>query len=542
MSKRTAFILLLIFSIFPLLDLFHAGLPITHDGQDHVARIANFYLSLSEGNIIPRWAANLNWGYGHPILMFLYPFPSYIASVFHVVGFSFVDSTKLVFAMAFIGSVLAMYIWAQAEWGIAAGMVAGLLYGFAPYRFVDLYVRGAIGEHVAFVFLPLILYGVFQIAKTGNFRWWGILVSLATAALILSHNAVSLMFLPVIFFYTLYLFFFESKHKRFFVIRSLLYIFWGFMISAFFWMPAFFEGKYTLRDIVTKGDFSDRFTPISWFIYSPWNYGGGSQFTKALGFIQWIGILGSLAIFFNVKSKKVRWMIGFNVLLLVGSLFLMTSWSQLLWKEISLLQKFQFPWRLLTLSVFAVSVLGAVVVSMLPKKFSMYIIVSSVFLILFSTFPMWQAKTYGVKPPEYYAGIYDGTTDTGESSPIWSTRFMERRADGPMEIIEGSANITPIIRKSTRHEYAVTIQTRTRLVENTLYFPGWNVYIDGKQTPIEFQDPSHRGLLTFWIEPGTHSVVAKFTDTKLRSVANFVSGLGIVFLGILSIISMRKHT
>ncbi len=77
-------IVLLALSIFPLLDLLHPGIPRGHDTPDHVARIANFYQSLAEGNLIPRWAGNLNWGYGHPILMFLYPLPSYIASVFPI--------------------------------------------------------------------------------------------------------------------------------------------------------------------------------------------------------------------------------------------------------------------------------------------------------------------------------------------------------------------------------------------------------------------------------------------------------------------------
>src|SRR4030042_5604839 len=110
-------IVLLVFSFLPLYGLLPQGLPITHDGQDHVARIANFYISLREGNIVPRWAGNLNWGYGHPILMFLYPLPSYIASLYKFIGFSFVDSTKLVFAVAYIGSLLGMYLWIRAGWG-----------------------------------------------------------------------------------------------------------------------------------------------------------------------------------------------------------------------------------------------------------------------------------------------------------------------------------------------------------------------------------------------------------------------------------------
>ena len=94
-KKHFFLFLIILISAVPLIDLFKSGLPLTHDGQDHVARIANFYQNLSEGNIIPRWAGNLNWGYGHPILEFLYPLLSYLASFFHFFGFTFVDSVKL---------------------------------------------------------------------------------------------------------------------------------------------------------------------------------------------------------------------------------------------------------------------------------------------------------------------------------------------------------------------------------------------------------------------------------------------------------------
>jgi len=160
--------MVIILLMLPILSLIRPGLPDGHDTQDHVARIANFYQSLSEGNLVPRWAGNLNWGYGHPILMFLYPLPSYAASLFHYIGFSFVDSTKLVFGVSYIVSGLTMYLWMSSAFGKRAGFISALLYTFAPYRFVDLYVRGAIGEHVAFVFPPLIFFFLYKIAVVNN--------------------------------------------------------------------------------------------------------------------------------------------------------------------------------------------------------------------------------------------------------------------------------------------------------------------------------------------------------------------------------------
>ena len=145
-KKYLYLVIIILISFVSSVDLFKPGLPLTHDGQDHVARIANFYQNLSEGNIIPRWAGNLNWGYGHPILEFLYPLPSYFASLFHFIGFTLVDSVKLVFGISFVLSAITMYIFVKEFLNDRnAALLAGLFYIVAPYRFVDVYVRGAIG-------------------------------------------------------------------------------------------------------------------------------------------------------------------------------------------------------------------------------------------------------------------------------------------------------------------------------------------------------------------------------------------------------------
>lgn len=538
MKKYWLPILLIILSLFPLFDLLQSGLAVTHDGQDHVARIANFYLSLREGHIVPRWAGNLNWGYGHPILMFLYPLPSYIASLFHFIGFSFVDATKLVFAAAYIGSVIAMYAWGRSQFGNIGGFVAAMLYGFAPYRFVDLYVRGAIGEHVAFIWPPVIFLGLRMLGRQKKFG--GVVTAVATAGLILSHNAISLMVLPLILLYGLYLYYFIAKKRASFIIGGLWFTALGFLLSSFFWIPAFFEGKYTLRDIVTKGGIQNRFVNPLRFIASTWNYGGGDDISKSLGIIQWIGVIVSIALFWRTKKKETRWFIGCALIVLLGSLFLMTSLSGFIWERVALLQKFQFPWRMLTVSVITTAVLGGITASVVPKRLGYAVVILVTVVAGLTTLPMWRAKAYIVRPEQYYAGIYESTTDTGESSPIWSVRFMERQPQAVAEVIDGDAQIVPQGRTSTQHIYEVTAARRTRIVENTLYFPGWNVYVDGVSSEIQFQDPNYRGLMTFWVEEGTHKVEVLFSETKLRMMANLLSILGAVLLIGSIIVAMRR--
>ncbi len=524
MKKFIPLLFLLLIGLIPLLDLFHPGLPITHDGQDHVARIANFYQNLKEGNLIPRWAENLNWGYGHPILMFLYPLPSYIASLFHFLGFSLVDSTKIVFGLGFLASGFAMYAWLKTFLSKEASLAGGILYMFAPYRFVDLYVRGALGEATAFVFLPLSLY---FLAKEKNNKKISIGLALSVAFLITSHNAISLMFLPIILGYVVLL---NRNLKN--LITPLLSILLGFTLSAFFWIPAFFEGKYTLRDIVTAGDYLSRFVNWKDLLYGNWSYGISGQFSVQIGIVHWILVVLSVPLCFYLYKKKKEWLLSFVLIIaFLLSIFLMLPSSNFIWQVVKTLQKFQFPWRLLSISVFSSAALGGIVLNNFKnKKFSLTII-TILILFLYSSF--WHAKGYLYKNEDFFTGIYNSTTDTGESSPIWSIRFMEQRPKAKIEVISGNAELFFGKRTSTEHDYRIYAKSRARIRENTLYFPGWEVLVDGKSTNIQFQDEKNRGLITFYVSEGKHNVEVKFKETKLRLFSDFLSLFSILLLPIL---------
>lgn len=525
------FFSLLFVACIPLFPFFHAGLPITHDGRDHVARIANFYQSLSEGNIIPRWAGSLNWGYGYPILMFLYPLPSYMVSSLHFIGFSFIDSTRLIFVLGFLASGFTMYLWVSNFLGRGPGIFAAFLYMFAPYRFVDLYVRGSLGEHVAFVFLPIVLYFILKLSKNNNF-YSLIFGSFFFALFILSHNAINIMFIPFIIAYMVFLFFI-TKHKKKLITSYILFFGLGLGISAFFWVPAYFEGKYTHRDILTVGRYAESFSSFFRFISSPWSFEGTGKVSVEVGKMQWIVMFGSLPITFFLFIRKKR-SFGILLILLIStfwfSLFLMTSSSSFIWEKITILQKFQFPWRLLSLTIFSASVCGAFVVASLPNKMKFSAVVIGIFLLVIFNKDYWSVKDYFNNKDDFFSGIYAGTTDTGESSPRWAVSYMWNAPKEHMSVIGGKASVKDIERSSTKHVYRVNVFTKSQLRENTLYFPGWNITVDKKIVPIEFQDRNNIGIMTFLLPVGEHIVIAQFTDTKLRVFSNILSGITIIFV------------
>ncbi len=535
--KIRSLILLSIFGLISVFALFNPGLPITHDGQDHVARIANFYSNLQEGNIIPRWAGNLNWGYGHPILEFLYPLPSYIASLFHFLGFSLTDSVKIVFGLGMVLSLFFMYLWLSSFLGEIPAVLGAILYTYAPYRFVDLYVRGDIGENLAFAFVPLTLYFLYKLHKDQEYKY-SIFGAISLALLILSHNAVSLMLMPFILAYCFYLIWL-SKFNKYLIFNTLFLILIGFSLSAFFWIPGLFEGKYTLRNIVTAGSYIGRFVSFKDLLYGPWSYGGSGQFTVQIGIASWISLFTSPFVFYYLRKKDNKnYILVFSLTMFTFfATFLMLDQSNFIWSRFILLQNFQFPWRFLAVTVFTTSVLGAYLISAVPNKFKKIIFVLLLLIILLQSEDYIKANGYLQNPDKFFTGVYNSTTDTGESAPVWSVRFMEKRPKAHLEVIDGNAQIKELKRTTTYHKYSINVINKTLFEENTLYFPGWEIKANGIPQNIEFQNKDYRGVMTFHLNKGSYIVEAIYKETKLRLFSDIISfvSIGYIIGGIFSI-------
>jgi hypothetical protein len=360
------------------------------------------------------------------------------------------------------------------------------------------------------------------------------------------------MFLPFIIAYAVILIL-PEKNKIHTAVYSISSLVLGFGASAFFLIPAFMEGKYTLRDIVTKNEIFNRFETLSRLLFSPWNHGGSGHLSVQVGILHWAVFITAsivlLAFFLNQKAvKKIAntttrsqiLVVVLSIIFFAISIFLMLPISKPIYVLITTLQKFQFPWRFLSLAVFTSAILGGFVAAVISHKKKALALLIGLSVIVISI-PYWQPDGYIVKPASYYTSVYPGTTDTGESAPVWSVRFMEKEPAAPVQIVEGEGSIGSVSRINTRHTYTVqTVSENTRILENTLYFPGWKVFIDGEELPsaeIFFQDSSYRGLINFYIDsPGVHEVKILFTETKLRFLSNLIT----IFSGIL-IVAISIH-
>ena len=93
---------------------------------------------------------------------------------------------------------------------------------------------------------------------------------------------------------------------------------------------------------------------------------------------------------------------------------------------------------------------------------------------------------------------------------IWSEGPAKDYPIAPVEVIGGEASIDNHKQSGHRQTYVIHAETEAQIVNNTQYFPGWRVYIDGEKAPIEFQDNNWKGKITYRVSPGIHDIVVVF--------------------------------
>lgn len=531
MKKSWPLIFILLVSLLPFAaSFFTSNLVHTHDGLVHLPRIAAFYKALLDGQIPVRWAGDLNYGFGMPLFIFIYHTPYLVSSFLLFFGASLVFSFKSALLFSFLLSGGFMYIFANAffkDWKKA--IIVALLYQFSPFHLIDVLIRGSFGEVYAYAFLPLVLYLLTKFFQTKRLLFLSV-SSLATALLVLSHNSISLLFFAAI---VLFILFFSQNKKN--MLFAFFFLGVGLLLAAFYWVPALFEHKYTHGDLFMKDLYSAHF-PTLWKLFVP-NFFDTKilqtdNLSLQLGFPQVIILIFSTMLFLKkkVKERIERKIFIYSSSLVIFSLFFMSELSLSFWEHISFLRQFQFPWRFLSIVVFATSLLGVFFVPLLKRSFFFWFFV---IVIIFSSFIYWFPKEgYDKIDEKYYWNFPLNTTYYGETDVVWSSGPAKSYPEKRVSITEGKGVVGEVEKKSNSQTFLVKANTDLSLVSNTQYFPGWRVFVDDKATPIEFQNQQYRGLITFQVPQGEHVVRIVFGESRLRFAADVFSVIALVILGV----------
>ncbi len=480
-----------------------------------------------------RWVLDMGYGYGYPLFNYYPPLPYYFGQVVHWLGFSFTGTVKVLGVLGFAASLVTMYLLAQEFWGKRGGMIAALFYVYAPYHSTDFYVRAAVNEFWALVWFPLIYWTTYRLIKDGS-KWipW---VTLSVAVLMLSHNPMLMIFAPT---YLLWILLWWIKFRSIRSIGNLLIsALWAFGLAAFFTLPVIFEAKFVSIWTLTSGYFNYLAHFLDWrqmLIKINWGYGQSvfgpnDTMSFAVGYLHWI--IPAVVAVAALTIKRLRRYLPVIITILVimvGSMFMMHWKATPIWQKIKPLEYLQFPWRFLTLTIFAASFVAGVAALVVPRKWNAWWLAGLLTLLL-----VLNANYF--RPREWLPDINDNTKFVGH---LWQLQMTSGIFDylpiyAPFPPADGKgADLTfvkgeglyKVEKFMTNYQrYQVQASSSATLEIETYYFPGWRVWLDKLEVPINPKRDPLLGRMQVDVPAGAHQIIVKFTDTPLRFAANALS-------------------
>lgn len=525
-------LLILLFSLPAVWALFVPGYYGASDDL-HIAWLSEMDKLIKLGQIPPRYVPDLSFGFGYPLFNFVYPLPFYIGEVFHLVGFSLVDSIKAVFLISVPLSGIGMFLLLkELNIKISWAFLGALIYIYTPYRATDLYVRGAIGEVMSFIFLPLLVLALIKILRTKEgINWLFVSIGgLTFSLLILSHNITTYMFLPFLALLSLIVILVDREQLLNKLIGLVMLGLLGLSISSYFWLPALIDSNLLKYDTVFN--FVDHFPTLKQLVTPFWGYGASvpgpyDGMSFFLGIMPLIILIGSILLII-FKWRKIaffdRAIIIWVYLSLIIAMFMMNFRSAFFWSNLPLLPYFQFPWRFLTMTTFLIPVLVISFQNLkwrwLPYLFCLILLATTVY--------MFRPQDFLGRTDQYFLKKYI-------PSPIVDSEYLKQQEEylrlpkdlekRPDQLYSRVFPMNPSIKVMEQSDLDASIKTATttalRLNYNKYNFPGWFAKIDGRQVPIYSGKPFSQ--VTVNVPGGMHVVDIYFKETNFKRVLDWIS-------------------
>lgn len=501
---------LIILGLVILRGFLRVGFPQTHDGDMHLARLANLNLAFHDHHFPFRWARNLNHEFGLPIFNFYYYLLELLAFIPMKLGLTIEYSLKLVTVLSYLGAAVILFIWLKPKYGRFAAAAAGIFSLTAIYPLAVILIRGSLGEVLAYFLLVLNFYLLDRYLKQPG-RWNYLLAVGGVSAFLLAHNISVIFGLPLLLL----------KYRR---------AFWVFInsigLTLFFWLPLVLERQFTyFNSIVDASELFNHFPTLGQLIYMPWGFGmsvPGSVDTMSftLGPVHWLIIL--LA-FMAKKRKFFHW--AFLVFL-----FLALPVSGWFWRLFPVLNFVQFPWRLVLFLALIGSYLAAIAAKFYPKLTAVLLAGA----IIFTVATVYDQGHFNWPDDFYYHYPFTTTTQL-EAMPRWfdaaKNAELFGKPDKVFSLAGQEVGVEQIVWKTQRHSYQIKVDEPDQLFERTAYFPGWAVMVDGQPQEIIYDNQVYPGLIGYSVTVGTHQIVTEFSDSTPARV--WGDRLSLVSLGLL---------
>lgn len=386
-NRVLAFSIIIIFTSLPLFNYYLFEFY-GHDLGFHLMRIEGIKEGIQSGQfpvkIQPKW-----WnGYGYAVSIFYGDILLYFPAFLRILGLGVQTAYKcFVLFINILSAGIAYYSFKRLFHDERIGLLGCMLYNTSIYRLVCIYVRAAVGEYCAMMFLPLIITAVYEILwqeeRKENLRSSWLMGVAGFSGLILTHViSTEITVVAVAVFCLVY-------WKRTFRKSALLQFVKmgaGILVCTLWFVVPFidmFRGQYWFNSadasgpIQTHGVFLGQL--INLFPYAQGDalshtaiegVGLGDELCYSIGGGLLAGVLLFIWYCTNYGQKKSRKIIFGKMLLITSIVLMIMSTIYFPWNDLEqlsgilsfMIRHIEFPWRLLGLIMLFLTTLALLTV------------------------------------------------------------------------------------------------------------------------------------------------------------------------------------
>lgn len=558
-NKRCVpYIIITVIGILVSLPLIGLQIRGTDDGWLHLIRIIGIDNAVKNESfpfLIQPFFCN-DWGYS---MTAFYPsIVSYVPYFLSIFMGSFINGIKIFAAITVILSGITMYQFLmEITEKKKLALIGAIVYMILPYRLENIYNRFAIGEFTAFVFIPLVFLGLYNLLNGNGKKHY--YIAIGATGLMLSHTISTIytaVFCLIYILFNLKLFF-----KKDVLIKCLINVIFILLISAIFWVPMLEfkqSAEYAIFEpdaLKTSGKYVANNTIELWQLLKDKNEENGVSFVIGIPSITML-LLGIFV--FKKLDQKLKDLYITNIVLAVISIIMCTKFFPWIIMP-DFLCTLQYPWRLLGFALFFLTPICAINVYFLIKEIKnkktqdgIYMIV---ILILF-IFTLKELSSYQIgyqtidssyeeqivqNPKIHYFSV---NRDYMPLKALKEQRgYLYTRTDETY-VINGEAII------SNEEKYGLKMKISlekakegTKLELPYLFYPGYTVKLVEKsstETVINTSE-SENGFLQITIPHDIENaeIIVNYTGTTIEKTAYIGSGISVI-LFICYIIYFRK--
>jgi len=511
--------------------LYLYGIPYGVDLPHHYRLAQGFFESIKSGDFYPSWISSTNGGYGDPSVRFYPPAFYYILSLFRLItGDWYIASLLTLSLLTTIGGV-GMYLWASSLTDQSYAVLAALLYMLSPFHANEMYQAGLYPQYACASVLPFVFAFTERIIANRRWRDAGGL-GISYGMLILSHLPLALLGSAAVGVYAL------VRLAQSFSRRSLCQLVAGALsglaFSCCYWLPMLLELKWKSP----SGSGQDKwFDYKNNFVFHPSPNEMGDY---------WIPIITAATLLMAVPAvvlivRRNRQALA-PALLALMTFLMATSLSKPVWDSLPALQETQFPWRWLTITSAALSILVAISLPELvqmwrtrlrPLSFALFGI--TVIALSFTVLQVIRGASFQNHSTfNQLVFSLQGSATNKDFLPVWVSN-KPRIMDQPVEASGRDVHVAEWSEK--RREFKIDAGALTDVRLRTFYYPYWIATAEGNQLTTR---PANDGALLVSVPPTATTVKVDFVEPTSTHIAGALSILGLLAIALFSLMGRTK--